>query len=93
MTELEKLETPLEYSFWDEEVNVRKQHAIKETAELNVIDPHDKESISEGLNNNCRLRQDVAVENSQYPKLHQMLRISLQLIRNIYYTENSDGFK
>ena len=28
MTELEKLEAGLEYSFWDEEVDARKLHAL-----------------------------------------------------------------
>lgn len=27
MTELEKLEAGLEYSFWDKDVNARKQHS------------------------------------------------------------------
>ena len=37
MTDLEKLEAGLEYSFWDQEVNARKQHAMAETARLNAI--------------------------------------------------------
>ena len=37
MTELEKLEAGLEYSFRDKEVNARKQHAMVETAKLNAI--------------------------------------------------------
>ncbi|MBQ7670173.1 MAG: sugar O-acetyltransferase [Clostridia bacterium] len=49
MTELEKLKAGLEYSFWDKEVNARKQHAMKETAKLNAIDPADEDAVAEQL--------------------------------------------
>ena len=49
MTELEKLEAGLEYSFWDKEVNARKQHAMTETAKLNAIDPQDEDAIAAQL--------------------------------------------
>ena len=49
MTELEKLEAGLEYSFWDKEVNARKQHAMIEAAKLNAIDPADEDAIAEQL--------------------------------------------
>ncbi len=51
MTELEKLEAGLEYSFWDKEVNARKQHAMVEAAKLNAIDPQDEDAISAQLKN------------------------------------------
>lgn len=38
MTEFEKLEEALEYSFLDEEVNNRKLRAITDCKKLNVID-------------------------------------------------------
>lgn len=37
MTELEKLDSGLEYDFWDEEVNARKINAIKKCEKLNGI--------------------------------------------------------
>lgn len=49
MTELEKLEAGLEYSFWDKEVNARKQHAMIEAAKLNAIDPADEDAIVKQL--------------------------------------------
>lgn len=49
MTELEKLEAGLEYSFWDKEVNARKQRAMVETAKLNAIDPRDEDAIAAQL--------------------------------------------
>ncbi|MBR1691292.1 MAG: sugar O-acetyltransferase, partial [Lachnospiraceae bacterium] len=50
MTELEKLEAGLEYSFWDAEVSARKQHAIEWCGQLNQIDPKDEEKMVEALN-------------------------------------------
>ena len=49
MTELEKLEAGLEYSFWDKDVNARKQHALQHCKILNSIDPADEEAIAEEL--------------------------------------------
>ena len=49
MTELEKLEAGLEYSFWDKDVNARKQHAMKHCAILISIDPADEDRIAEEL--------------------------------------------
>ena len=37
MTELEKLEAGLEYDFWDEEVDARKQRAIRLCERLNAV--------------------------------------------------------
>lgn len=37
MTEVEKLDSGLEYDFWDEAVNARKLHAIAGCAKLNAI--------------------------------------------------------
>lgn len=45
MTELEKLEAGLEYSFWDEEVNNRKLRAIAGCKKLNAIDTIDEETL------------------------------------------------
>lgn len=42
MTELEKLDAGLEYSFWDAEVNARKLHAIAGCKKLNAVDPSDE---------------------------------------------------
>lgn len=42
MTELEKLNAGLEYSFWDEEVNSLKVHAMEGCKKLNGINPQDE---------------------------------------------------
>ena len=44
MTELEKLEAGLEYSFWDEEVDARKLHAVQGCQKLNAISVLDNEA-------------------------------------------------
>lgn len=49
MTELEKLEAGLEYSFWDEEVNARKLRAIKVCKKLNTIDSGDEEVLQKTI--------------------------------------------
>ena len=51
MTELEKLEAGLEYSFCDKEVNARKQHAMQHCAILNSIDPANEDAIALELHN------------------------------------------
>lgn len=45
MTELEKLEAGLEYSFWDEEVNARKLRAIAGCKKLNAVDSGDEKTL------------------------------------------------
>ena len=45
MTEVEKLDAGLPYSFWDKEVNARKLHAVKGCMELNSIDPLDEAAV------------------------------------------------
>ena len=49
MTECEKLDACLPYSFWDEEVNLRKENAMKKTQELHAIDPQDSPAIENCL--------------------------------------------
>lgn len=49
MTECEKLDAGLPYSFWDEEVNLRKENAMKKTQELHAIDPQDSPAIENCL--------------------------------------------
>ena len=44
MTELEKLDAGLEYSFWDEEVDARKLHAVQGCQKLNAISVLDIEA-------------------------------------------------
>ena len=51
MTECEKLDAGLPYSFWDKDVNARKQHAMVETQRLNAIDPQDEDAIAQCLKN------------------------------------------
>lgn len=51
MTELEKLEAGLEYSFADPEVDRRKQRAMENCWRLNQIEPHNKEAIKEEVQN------------------------------------------
>ena len=49
MTELEKLDAGLEYNFFDEEVNGRKQGAMEGCRILNSIDQNDEDAIAEQL--------------------------------------------
>lgn len=49
MTELEKLEAGLEYSFWDKEVNSRKLRAIEGCKKLNSIDSGDEEALGNAI--------------------------------------------
>ena len=49
MTECEKLDAGLPYSFWDEEVNARKENAMKKTQELHAINPQDSSAIENCL--------------------------------------------
>lgn len=49
MTECEKLDAGLPYSFWDEDVNARKENAMKKTQELHAIDPQDSPDIEKCL--------------------------------------------
>lgn len=49
MTELKKLEAGLEYSFFDDEVNARKQYAIGQTDILNGINQNDEDAIAKQL--------------------------------------------
>ena len=51
MTEHEKLEAGLEYSFWDKEINVRKLRAIAGCKKLNSIDSGDEEALEEAIGN------------------------------------------
>ena len=44
MTELEKLDAGLEYSFWDEEVDARKLHAVIGCQKLNAISVLDSDA-------------------------------------------------
>ena len=46
MTELEKLEAGLEYSFWDSEVNARKLNATRLCEQLRQIDQTDEAEIA-----------------------------------------------
>ena len=43
------MDAGLEYSFWDPQVNARKQHAMVETAKLNAICPTDEDAIAAQL--------------------------------------------
>lgn len=49
MTEVEKLDFGLEYSFFDDEVNKRKQFAIAECEKLHKIPQTDEEAIAQQL--------------------------------------------
>lgn len=49
MTEVEKLDQGLEYSFFDDEVNQRKQFAIVECEKLHRIPQTDEKAIAEQL--------------------------------------------
>lgn len=49
MTELEKLDAGLEYDFWDDGVNARKQKAMEGCRILNAIDPRDEKAIADAL--------------------------------------------
>lgn len=44
MTELEKLESGLEYDFWDKEVDARKLQAVIACSKLNSIPVNDQDS-------------------------------------------------
>lgn len=49
MTELEKLEAGLEYDFWDDEVNARKQYAMEWCEKIHQIDQKDEDAIADAL--------------------------------------------
>lgn len=49
MTETEKLDAGLEYSFWDEEVNARKLHAIEGCQKLNSLSVLDEEGRDKAI--------------------------------------------
>lgn len=49
MTELEKLDAGLEYDFWDDEVDARKQYAIEWCEKIHKIDQKDGEAIAAAL--------------------------------------------
>ncbi|MDD3794466.1 MAG: sugar O-acetyltransferase [Lachnospiraceae bacterium] len=49
MTELEKLDAGLEYDFWDDEVDGRKQYAIEWCNRIHQIDQRDGEAIAKAL--------------------------------------------
>ena len=47
MTELEKLDAGLEYSFWDKDVNARKLRAVRICREIMELDQSDEDAIAE----------------------------------------------
>ena len=49
MTELEKLKAGLPYSFWDEEINGLKLHAVEGCKRLNEADQNDAEAVEAAI--------------------------------------------